>query len=363
MKRIIFCVTNDLVFDQRMQRICRSLCAHGCDVALVGRLLPNSPPLTQETFTQHRLQCWFNSGKLFYAEFNIRLFMHLLFIKKFDAVCAIDLDTILPSLFAAKIKGKKLVYDAHEYFPEVPEVVHRPAVKKFWEWVERFSMKHLHAAYSVSESIANELSSKYGVHFHTIRNVSMLQSTSQNQRINNRIIYQGALNEGRGLEALIKAVKDLPVELVIAGNGDVREQLQQLAITEKVNEKVKFIGKISPEKLPEITSTAFLGFNVLEHKGKSYYYSLSNKTFDYIHAETPQLMSDFPEMRKLNEEYQIGIIVKAFTPKAIANAISLLLQDKTLWNQLHQNCAEAKMKLNWQTEEKKLLSIYEQLFG
>ena len=57
MKRIIFTVTNDLTYDQRMHRICHSLAAHGYDVLLVGRKLSKSVPLTQQTFGQKRLTC------------------------------------------------------------------------------------------------------------------------------------------------------------------------------------------------------------------------------------------------------------------------------------------------------------------
>src|ERR1700704_1922409 len=95
MPRIIFTVINDLTYDQRMHRICNSLADAGYDVLLVGRKLSSSTPLKQEKFQQRRLKLHFTRGKLFYIEYNIRLFFFLLF-KKFDIICGIDLDTILP---------------------------------------------------------------------------------------------------------------------------------------------------------------------------------------------------------------------------------------------------------------------------
>ena len=106
MKRITFTVTNDLSYDQRMQRICTSLVKAGYDVLLVGRKLNDSVVLKKEAFKQKRLYCFFKKGFLFYAEFNLRLFFSLLFIKT-DAVCAIDLDTILPCYFISALRGKK----------------------------------------------------------------------------------------------------------------------------------------------------------------------------------------------------------------------------------------------------------------
>src|SRR5690349_15933931 len=104
MPRIIFTVINDLTYDQRMHRICNSLANDGYDVLLVGRKLKSSIPIRQEKYLQKRLGFVFTRGKLFYIEYNIRLFFFLL-LKKFDIVCGIDLDTILPCYFISKIKN------------------------------------------------------------------------------------------------------------------------------------------------------------------------------------------------------------------------------------------------------------------
>jgi hypothetical protein len=136
MKKIIFTVTTDLTYDQRMKRICTSVSSAGYSVVLVGRKKKSSLPLNNLSYKQHRLNCIFEKGKLFYAEYNIRLFFHLLF-NRFDIVCSIDLDTILPGYFASKIKNKPQVYDAHEYFTEMEEVVSRPFIKKCWQWIEK----------------------------------------------------------------------------------------------------------------------------------------------------------------------------------------------------------------------------------
>jgi hypothetical protein len=80
-KRLVFTVTNDLSYDQRMNRICTSLANAGYDVTLIGRKLADSINLDKKIFRQKRLTCIFNKGKAFYIEYNIRLFFYLLFIK------------------------------------------------------------------------------------------------------------------------------------------------------------------------------------------------------------------------------------------------------------------------------------------
>ncbi|NJO25904.1 MAG: hypothetical protein HC867_09330 [Bacteroidia bacterium] len=74
--------------------------------------------------------------KCFYAEYNVRLFFFL-FFKKADALCAIDLDTILPCFLVSKLRRVKRIYDAHEYFTQMDEVISRPGIYKVWHWIER----------------------------------------------------------------------------------------------------------------------------------------------------------------------------------------------------------------------------------
>jgi len=213
--RIILTVVNDLTYDQRMHRICRSLTQNGYSVLLVGRRLKNSRSLTAAPYEQHRLNLIFSKGKLFYIEYAIRLFFFLL-SSKFDIVCGIDLDTIVSCYFASRLQKKKCVYDAHELFSEVPEVINRPLTKKIWKDVEQFTCKKIDHCYTVSEGLASYFNNQYQRKFEVIRNVPSLDSDFAEIETSNQegfILYQGALNEGRGLEQLIECMKDIPYVL------------------------------------------------------------------------------------------------------------------------------------------------------
>ena len=140
MKKRVFCtVTNDLNFDQRMIRICTSLTNAGFLVTLVGREDRGSLPLADRPYRQHRLKMWTRRGKLFYAEYHFRLFLYLLG-RKMDLICAIDLDSILPCYFVSRIRRVPRVYDAHELFCEMQEVMSRPFIHRMWKKVERFAV-------------------------------------------------------------------------------------------------------------------------------------------------------------------------------------------------------------------------------
>lgn len=168
-RRIIFTVTNDLTHDQRMHKICTSLTEAGFEVKLVGRKLKSSKPLETKAFFQHRIYVFFTKGKLFYLEYNVRLFFYLLFAKA-EIFGAVDLDTIVPCVLVGKLRKKKITYDAHEYFTEVPEVVDRPVIKKIWTWVEKVFVPQVDVCYTVSSSLAELYFSRYKKIFHVIRN-------------------------------------------------------------------------------------------------------------------------------------------------------------------------------------------------
>lgn len=361
-KSIIFTVTNDLVYDQRMARICTSLSLAGYRVCLVGRKRKHSSPLHPKPYHQVRLRCYFEKGKLFYLEYNFRLLLYL-FWHKADIYAAIDTDTLLPNTFIARMKSRKLVFDAHEYFTEVPELKDRNLIQFIWGLVEKFCMPHTHLRYTVSQSLAQIFSEKFRKHFHVIRNVPTLLHETNPEYVPSdqpMFIYQGDLNPGRGLDEIIACMPDLDAKLVIAGDGPYRAYLEDLIRALNVQQKVQFMGYVMPDQLRRLTARATLGLNLLNDDSLSYHYSLSNKFFNYIHAGIPQLCADLPEYRIINGVYEVAVLCPLETEK-IRETLQQLLNDKPKLLHMRNNCREAQKAYNWQLEESTLLSLYQSL--
>ena len=357
-RKIIFSVTTDITFDQRMIRICNTLHENDFDVLLIGRKKKTSLPLDFQ-FNTTRLNCFTQKGKLFYLEYNLRLFFYLLF-KKADILCAIDLDSIVPNYLVSRIKHKPLVYDSHEYFTEVIEVANRPKIKRFWERIEEWVIPNLTYAYTVGSSIADIYTKKYGVSFKTIRNIRPLTEVAPQEKTSDYIIYAGALNTGRGLEETINAIKGINFKLMICGEGDLSEQLRLQVKKLGIEDKVEFKGFVQPELLQTYIEKAYAGILVLKNEGLSYYLSLANKFFDYLHAGIPQIVCDFPEYKALNEQYQVAVHAD-LSAESIAKSITQLIEDKALYEQLKSNTIKARKELNWQKESQKLIDFYKSI--
>lgn len=361
MSQLYLTVTNDLTYDQRMQRICRSLASAGYPVTLVGRRLPDSLPTQDQVFKQVRLKCFFNKGFLFYAEYNLRLFFFLL-LKSPLGVCAIDLDTILPCFLISRLKGVPGIYDAHELFCEMKEVVTRPRVYRFWKWLERNTVPKFRFGYTVNHLIAEEFRKLYGNDFEVIRSMPLLREAQDKTR-ERFILYQGAVNEGRCFEALIPAMRNIDANLVICGTGNFLDEAMHLAKSFGVNEKIRFYGPIIPEKLREMTAGAFLGITLFEKESKSNYFSLANRFFDYMHAGLPQLCVNYPLYREITDQYPVAVLIDDPTEAEISDAVNSLLDDPARWNAMHLQCLKAARVYNWQEEEKKLINYYKRVFG
>jgi glycosyltransferase involved in cell wall biosynthesis len=358
--RITLSVINDLVTDQRVHRIATSLTKNGYNVLLIGRILPRSKPVEREYRTS-RMKLLFIKGPAFYAEYNIRLFFKLLFTKT-DILLANDLDTLLANYLVSIIRRKPLVYDAHELFTEMPELVERPTVRKIWSRIEQFILPKVKHSYTVCESIAKIYNEKYHINMKVVRNLPLRNYNGIDLKPSIQlppdgfVLYQGAVNIGRGIEAVIDAFQYIDnTHFLIVGDGDIFQQLKDKVKAMQLENKVIFTGQLPFQQLHTITPHAGLGVTIVEHLGLNYYYGLPNKLFDCIQAGVPSLVPDFPEMSNIVNTYGVGEILISREPKVLAKQITQILQKpKSFWK---ENMERAAIDLCWEEEEKQLMSV------
>ena len=93
------------------------------------------------------------------------------------------------------------------------------------------------------------------------------------------------------------------------------------------------------------------------------YLALTNKFFDYIHAGLPQVTMNFPEYRKINDQYEVAVLLDDPAPGVIASAINNLLENGVVYSRLKENCLKARLAYNWQEEEKKLIAFYQSVIN
>ena len=409
-RRIIMAVTNDLLTDQRVDRSCRALQESGYAVTLIGRRLGHASgfghtsnevaekALDARPYRCVRMRLLFRRSALFYAENNMRLLLKLLLMRA-DAFYANDSDTLPACCWAARLRGKKLLFDAHELFPDVPELVGKPRVQRVWKWVERTCLPRVDAAFTVSQSVAEEYRRRYGVAMTVVRNLperiengelrmenypgaAALNVTgdtpAQFSILNSQLIlYQGAVNVGRGVRELVDVIGRLPqCRLVVAGDGDLLEELREYAADKPWSERIMFLGRVDPNQLHALTTKADMGVCLLEDLGLSYRCALPNRVGDFVQAGVPLLATGFVEIQRVIEHYGIGATTEACPAVKdgeaydqylgrLANTIADTLH---AWHTMPQEerdrrFARARKELCWDNEKKTLIKTINAIFN
>jgi glycosyltransferase involved in cell wall biosynthesis len=361
-RNIIVAVTSDIYTDMRVQKVVSFLVEKGENILVVGR--KTSEFELKVPFKTKRFRLAFNRSFLFYLEYNLRFFFFGLF-KSVDLIVANDLDTLLACSLLAKIKRVPVIYDSHEYFTESVGLQGRERVRNVWMKLEETFLPKVSKAYTVSEPIASAYKEKYGVDFKLVRN---FPSVSHFPVLKNEvffpskkvILYQGVFNPNRGLEETIKAMTFLDDEFlfVLAGYGELELVLKTLVHQLGLEKRVIFTGKLPYTEMMQYTYQAFVGIALEAPVGKSFEYSLPNKVFDYIHASLPFISLGTPEVRKIIDKDDVGVIINDNQPQTIADAIQLLADNSVRYNQLKENQRAVKHNYTWENETKVLDAVF-----
>ena len=291
-----------------------------------------------------------------------------------DVYHAHDLYPLVPAFLGARLRGAKVIYDAHELWTEQGGISN--LVAKVWRKVERFLLPRVDAVLTVNEALAEVLHVEYGARDKPVVVMNCqphaspgrtwkLEEFLKNRGIQDKriVLYQGALKPGRGLSQLVHAFEFLKddIVLVLMGDGTLKQELSVLARQLGLDTRVWFHPLILPDVLLTYTASADLGVVICENTCRNNYLSLPNKLFEYLAAGIPIVMCDFPELRKLLWKYEVGREFDPSSPRSIANAIRFCLADPARYERMRVNIQEALLEYNWENETAKLLEVYRSL--
>jgi glycosyltransferase involved in cell wall biosynthesis len=370
--KVAFSVTNCICNDQRVLKIAAVVQKLDCEVTIIGRKSGNCCNSDSVPFKTKRFRMLFKRSFFFYSFFNIRLFIFLLF-HKYDLLVSDDLDTLLPNYLISKLKKIPLVYDSHEYFTGVPEIQNRHFVKFVWKSIEKSIFPHLKFIMTVSDSIASQYEKEYGLRPLVVRNCSgnseeikpFIRRELDINEDHLLLILQGTgINVDRGGSELIDAVNLTDsVSLIVVGDGDQFMFLKEKVLKLGLTERIKFFTKCNWQTLMRYTRSADAGMSLDKNSNLNYKFSLPNKLFEYISAGITVIATDLPEISKIINEYNCGVLIPEPVPEAISDAIISLRDNRGLLSQLKYNSVVASKSLNWENESKKIKNIYGQIIS
>lgn len=287
-----------------------------------------------------------------------------------DVVHGHDVNTLPTAWLAATVSRASLVYDAHEISTD------REGYRRFRAavaWIERQLAPRAAAMITTTDARAKFFARAYGIPRPLVlQNRPRFTARMRSDRIRRElqlekpwpiVLYQGGLQQGRGLERLIDSAAHLEdVYFVLIGGGRIAPALEAQTRNADLVERVRFIPTVSLEDLPSYTASADIGVQPLENTCLNHYTTDSNKIFEYMMAGLPVVASDMPEIGRIVNTNGFGITVPPGDTLALKNALRTLLGDEGLRREYSDRACRAALCLNWEDQEQKLIALYEHLF-
>ena len=282
-----------------------------------------------------------------------------------------DLNTLAVGVRCKRKRpGTRLVYDSHELATERSRMSRRARRRAGRE--ERRGLRHVDEGIWTTRTRAEYVVRRYSIPFPTlIHNVPEMLEVKQGWDLHQRLgvpadrrilLYQGSIQEFRGIEESIEAVTLLErCVLVIVGYGYHRPTLEDAVHRRGLDDRVHFFGPIPNDELLYYTASADVGLCVIRGQSLSYRWSMPNKLFEYMMAGIPVVASDFEEMGRVVREEGVGTVCDPDDPESIAAAVRAIIDDPEAEARFRAATRVAITRYNRDHEEQKLLALYRRL--
>lgn len=374
-KKVCMFVWNNFVNDARVYKECRTLLENGYRVTLLClKYEHDSTEMNsiEDDITIKRVYTKFNKSNnifrklIFYIVPIIK--MATLGVKEnADYYHANDLNTLFQGIIGAKfrLKKRKLIYDSHEV-----QTDRSGYTSKKIKYIESILLNFVDSIIMTTKTRADYVKKLYNIdEIKIVHNYPMIYDIDELNPIDlfelcnipkdkKILLYQGGIQEGRGIENLIYSMQEIELGvLVIIGNGSLKQNMIDLVIDLKIENKVKFIDAVDKHILKDYTAAADIGFQVLQNTCFNHYSAVSNKLFEYIMAGVPVIASKgFPEIERIISESKCGILVDTTETKNIAVGVNEILKNDSKFNKLKNDCIINRERYIW--ESKSFLEVY-----
>lgn len=303
-----------------------------------------------------------------YVEFICRA---LKLMKQNQLVHCHDLNALVVGVLA-KVSKKNIViiYDAHELETEV--VYDKGIMKRIKKAVESFCIKYVERTITVSESISRWYEKQYNISKPEVlyncppliknnrKELNIFRKKFNIPETSLIFLYQGGLTFDRGVEEVIEAFKTLDMRfcVIFMGYGPLQPFIEKAS---KSYENIFYHDAVDPIDLNLYTSSADIGFSLIQNTCLSFNYCLPNKLFEYISANVPVVVSNLEEMAEFIKKYKVGYCLEYKNTEKLVEFVRQL--DRNALCKFSESLTETSQIYNWEQQEIKLISLYQEVLG
>ncbi len=177
------------------------------------------------------------------------------------------------------------------------------------------------------------------------------------------ILFVGRLVERKGVKYLIEALEivneKIEANLTIVGEGSEKLNLKSLVKEKKLDDKVNFTGKVTQSQLEEFYRKCdiFVLPAVTDSKGDTE--GLGVVLIEAMSYKKPVIGSNLGGIIDIIKDGKTGLLVKEKDPKALAQAISQILENESLAQRLAETGYQyAQEHYGWDSIISQLKNLY-----
>jgi len=174
------------------------------------------------------------------------------------------------------------------------------------------------------------------------------------------VFFGGRLTAQKGLDTLLKAAEiysqenERPITLV-AGDGDLREQLEELAKKLKLSD-IYFLGSQNHQQMVKL-------FNIADVvAAPSRFEPFGLVALEALACGTPIIASNVEGFRQTINE-QVGCLIESDDYKALAEKVTTFIRDGFKEKVKHKAVAYVKQNFSWTRTVSNIESVYELILG
>lgn len=247
-------------------------------------------------------------------------------------------------------------------------------------WIERFTMPKADEIIVVTPKMKELLHSEYGVDLNKITVIQNGANTDLFKPMNaitvretldlaqdvNYACFVGSLNKLQGLEYLVQSLPLIldqcpNTQILIVGDGSIKEQLYKLAKKTGVSNKIIFTGMVHYQEVPRYINASDICVAPMV-KERNQRIGLSPlKLCEYLACGKPVVASRISGLEIL-EKYNCGYLINPESPEELAQAIIKLLRDPILRQNMGENGRKYVLEnRSWESVAKKVSATFENI--
>jgi len=337
MKTVVFILFGKIKYDGRVQKEINTLLKNGFHVELIVSKFEEDK---YENYPFKIYSLGQKSSKYPIINFLNTFFLcfyshsHLKKIKP-DIVHCNDLNTLLAGyLFKRHNPNVRLIYDAHELYPEsqksdIRRIIWNLIEKRLLPLVdtiilpERNRAKYFRKKYKIKKEI--NVIPNYPKRQQVSRRINLIEKALPHTRNKIKVLYIGMLGVSRSIREIALAFKILPDNYCLVFAGIVAKNNKkdfELFINEyKLNNKIFYLGPVPNADVFKIIFSSDIGIVFYKNTNLNNYYCASNKLYEFIAAKKPVITNDYPGLLEVVKQNNLGICLEKVDISNIANAV------------------------------------------